>query len=307
MENQNYSLFDVIRLLIKWKKLIIFTVLTATVISIIVSLLLPVYYRSTSIFYGYNLRGFDPRNLIAEEPLDIFGGEEDTERLLSIGKSSGLENMIIKKFHLKERYKIDSTEKLSNTKVVETFRSNYKIVKNERGAIEISVLDQDPQIAADMANEIVSIMDKINKQPVIDNNIKLFNVFKKQLDTKYSELDSLSQSVIALRKNPGTTNQQRTIQQYFEILKEVDIRLTTDLAETIKIKEGYDRVDALLQSDLKSIYIIEPAGPSEKKATPIRWLIVVSSTLGTFLFMVIFVILLELYLSEFGQYKKNAH
>src|ERR1700751_1640952 len=100
MENKNYSLIDVIKVLLKWKKIIIITVSAAVVISIIVSFLLPVYYKSTSIFYGYDLRGFDPRNMIAEEPLDIFGGEQDTDRLLSIGKSTGLENMIIKKFHL---------------------------------------------------------------------------------------------------------------------------------------------------------------------------------------------------------------
>jgi hypothetical protein len=305
MGNQNYSLFDIIRVLIKWKKLIIVVTAVAAITSIIIAFLLPVYYKSTTIFYGYDLRAFDPRNLIAEEPIDIFGGESETERLLSIGKSSGLENMIIQKFDLYKRYNIDPKEKFARTEVVEKFRNNYKIVKNERAAIEVTILDKDPQVAADMANEIVAIIDIINKQPVIENNTKLLNVFKKQLDTKYAELDTLSKSVTSLRKNPVADNKQKSFQQYFEILKEVDIRLTEDIAETIKIKEGYDRVAALLSSDLRSVFIVEPAGPSEKKAWPVRWLIVTASTAGTFLFMILMVILLELYESEFAQKSKN--
>jgi capsular polysaccharide biosynthesis protein len=303
MENQNYSLMGVIEVLLKWKKLIISVTLGAIITSCIISFILPVYYKSTAIFYAYNLRGFDPRNLITEERMDIFAGEQDSDRLISIGKSSILHNKMIRKFDLYKRYNIDPKEKHAKTKVEDEFIDNYKIIKNERAAIEVSIRDKDPKVAATMANEVVAILDSINKQPIIENNTKLFNIYKKQLDNRYTVLDSITHSLSPIKKNAESPN-NKSFNHFFEI-KEVDKRLTDEVMETMRIKGTFDRVSSLLDADLKSIYVIEPAEVSEKKSSPIRWLIVASSTVGTFLFMVLLVMLMELYQTEFGQIKKN--
>jgi len=296
MPAPNYNLFDLLHILLKWKKQIIYATIAAAVISAIISFLVPVYYKSTAVFYAYNLKSFDPRNFSTQETMEIFGDREDADRLVTIGASSGLENSMIAKFNLFERYEIDSTEKFARTKLVEELRSNLDVMKNERSAIEVTVYDKDPVVAAQMANEAVRFMDEINKGPVMDNNRKLLYVLKDQLDAKYAQLDSLSRAVRILKK--GDAPSAKSAYQYFEDLKSVDIRLTEDLAETVKLKEKYDMAAALYKSDVSSIFIVEPAGVSERKAKPIRWLIVVASTLGSFMLMCLVAIFMEVYKND---------
>jgi uncharacterized protein involved in exopolysaccharide biosynthesis len=299
MPAPNYNLLDLIHILLKWKKQILYVTLAAALISSIISFLLPVYYKSTATFYAYNLKSFDPRNLSTEETMEIFGDKEDADRLVTIGTSSGLENSMIAKFNLFKRYDIDSTEKFARTDLVEELRSNLEVIKNERSAIEVTVYDKDPVVAAQMANEAVRFMDEINKGPVMENNRKLLYVLKDQLDAKYTQLDSLSRSVRNLKK--GDAPAGKSANQYFDDLKSVDIRLTEDLAETIKLKEKYDMAAALYKSNVSSIFLVEPAGVSEKKAKPIRWLIVVASTLGSFMLICLVAIFMETYKNDGGK------
>jgi uncharacterized protein involved in exopolysaccharide biosynthesis len=299
MPDHNYNLFDLLRILLKWKKPIIYVCLSAVLISSIISFLVPVYYKSTATFYSYNLKSFDPRNLTSEESLEIFGTKEDADRLITIGTSSGLENAMIAKFNLFKRYDIDSTEKFARTNLLEKLRGNLEVKKNERSAIEVTVYDKDPVVAAQMANEAVKLMDDINKFPVMENNRKLLYVIKNQVDSKYAQLDSLSHSVRNLKK--GDAPVAKTASQYFDDLKSVDVRLTEDLAETIKLKEKYDMAAALYNSNISSIFIVEPAGVSEKKAKPIRWLIVVASTFGAFMLICLAAIFMETYKNDGGK------
>jgi uncharacterized protein involved in exopolysaccharide biosynthesis len=299
MPAPNYNLFDLLHILLKWKKQILYTTLAAAAISAIISFLVPVYYKSTAVFYAYNLKSFDPRNFSTQETMEIFGDREDADRLVTIGASSGLENSMIAKFNLFERYEIDTTEKFARTKVVEELRSNLDVMKNERSAIEVTVYDKDPVVAAQMANEAVRFMDEINKGPVMDNNRKLLYVLKDQLDAKYAQLDSLSRAIRILKK--GEVPSGKSAYQYFEDLKSVDIRLTEDLAETLKLKEKYDMAAALYKSDVSSIFLVEPAGVSEKKAKPIRWLIVVASTVGSFMLICLVAIFMEIYKNDGGR------
>jgi uncharacterized protein involved in exopolysaccharide biosynthesis len=293
MPAPNYNLFDLLHVLLKWKKPILYVSLSAAVISSIISFLVPVYYKSTAIFYAYNLKSFDPRNISSEEVMEIFGDKEDADRLVTIGSSSGLENRMITKFNLFKRYDIDSTDTYARTNVVETLRANMNVIKNERSAIEVTVYDKDPAIAAQMANEAVKIMDEINKGPVMENNRKLLYALKDQLDAKYAQLDSLSHGIRNLKKENASS--AKTAYQYFDDLKSVDVRLTEDLAEAIKLKEKYDMAAALYNSNVSSIFIVEPAGISEKKAKPIRWLIVLTSTLAALMLVCLLAIFLEVY------------
>ena len=54
MNNQNLNLFDVFKVLWKWRKTVSIIMIVALVASIIVSLLMPNYYKSTAIFYAAN-------------------------------------------------------------------------------------------------------------------------------------------------------------------------------------------------------------------------------------------------------------
>ena len=69
------------------------------------------------------------------------------------------------------------------------------------------------------------------------------------------------------------------------------------------LKSKYDeaRVDA--NQNLPHKYIVNPAQVSEKKAYPIRWIIVVISTISAFIFSIFFALILE----NFSEIRKEIN
>ncbi|HEY8400254.1 MAG TPA: hypothetical protein VIK89_03275, partial [Cytophagaceae bacterium] len=209
---------------------------------------------------------------------EIFGNSADVDRILQIGNSTTVANFIIKKYDLVKRYDIDTTDPYYNNRVIEEFHENFTITKNNKGAIEVSVLDEDRDIAASMANDIVRFIDTLNRLPTLQNNKKIMGNYKKSLELFSKKLDTIT-------KNYPYTNHASLDKE--ALLLEVLTTRTT-------IKELEAKL-ALIDDDIRTIHIIEHAFPAEKKSKPIRWLIVASSTIFTFIFLLILILFLEYY------------
>ena len=114
-----------------------------------------------------------------------------------------------------------------------------------------------------------------------------------------------------------------TREQLGEVMKE-DATLPTEVADNemynlavfssvygrIKVKnealegleKAYQQAEADANLNISHKFIVEPAYAAEKKSKPIRWIIVVMSTLTTILFSVVLIIVLE----KIKQLKKVA-
>jgi hypothetical protein len=275
------------------------------VVSIVVSLLLPNYYKSTEIFYPYSLESLDPKNIISEEVAEVFGKNSDVERLKQIGSSGQLTGYMVWKFDLYKRYDIDPQSQLGGYYVFKKFQSNYNIIKNDMGALEVSVMDKDPKIAAVMASEVVKYLDSVNKQSFLENNAKIYNALEITLNQKYKELTGLED---ALKGNNGENGDELTVHSILakKSSSEVDAKLMENLLQTIDLKEKFTQIKAFLAGNFKTIFIIEKATPSVVKAKPVRWLIVVASTFLTFFLTIIALLLIEFYKSNLKEILKNA-
>ena len=60
-------------------------------------------------------------------------------------------------------------------------------------------------------------------------------------------------------------------------------------------KSAYETANLSLKGRISSLYVVQKAYPAARKSKPVRWLIVASSVLITFVLSVIFITLLELY------------
>jgi uncharacterized protein involved in exopolysaccharide biosynthesis len=298
------TLADLIRIFIKWKKIILIITLTGVIGSAIVAFLLPKYYKSTAIFYPYNLNGLDPKTASSNQPTQIFGTNDDIERIIQIAGSSELVNHIIQKYDLYKRYDIDTTKvEYGKYKIVLEFEENVDVIKNEKGAVEVIVLDKDPIIASSMANEIVAKIDQINRSALIDNNIKSYTIVAASLESKTKELESFSNALKGYsEQEKGTTN---TALNETEKINKIDFKLTEQIIQLIDLKEKYDRFSLFLKSDFSSIFIIEKAYPIEKKSKPIISLIIIISTLIIFIFTLLTILLIEFYRQNIRELLKN--
>jgi uncharacterized protein involved in exopolysaccharide biosynthesis len=107
---------------------------------------------------------------------------------------------MVARFGLYQHYGIDSTSKEGLFRVREVFRSLYVIQKNKNDALELSIEDTDPQLAADMANaardKISDIAQRFNKT----SQATLLVSFEENLQRKKKELDHLGDSLQMLQK-----------------------------------------------------------------------------------------------------------
>jgi uncharacterized protein involved in exopolysaccharide biosynthesis len=162
MESKNVNLIDYIYVLVKWRKLIVTYFLIVTVAAVIISLLLPKWYRSTAVIMPptTSFPGLEIASLVSKLPISGLGlpgmGSEETQSFMAILKSRTLMERLIYRFDL-----INVYEKKDIELALRAFSENIEIVLEDEGQISISVLDKDPERAAGMAQTMVSALDSI--------------------------------------------------------------------------------------------------------------------------------------------------
>ncbi|MFK7947542.1 MAG: hypothetical protein AB8G11_08135 [Saprospiraceae bacterium] len=204
-QHKDDNLLEVIRLLFKWRKHLIITVAIAAIGSVIISLILPVYYEATTTLLPVNPLLKSPNHVFgtSTENPEPFGTEEDLDRMLAIAESKELTDYVIKEFDLYNHYEIDSSEVKAPYKIKKKLFKLYNAQKNEFGEIEISVEDKDKDLARDMANAIRLKMDQIDQKLMKGNQLSTVKMYEKELNGKDTYLKLMKDSLSNLRQQYG--------------------------------------------------------------------------------------------------------
>lgn len=160
MEPRELTLVEIGSILWQRKKLITIIVGCVTIITIVVSLILPKWYKATAIVLPpssekmpFNLTGIFGQLGFS----NLLGGEEEIDRFMAILKSRTLHERVIGKYNLMEKYDTDTMEK-----TIKALKGNLDYEIDEENQIVISILDRDQDLVADMVNYIVHTLDSIN-------------------------------------------------------------------------------------------------------------------------------------------------
>ena len=206
MEHKD-NLLGVLKTLFKWKKQILYVCLIAGVGAVVISLFLDNYYESYTTFYAASPDQALPEPVGVEAgERDYYGESEDMDRILTIAESNEVANYLINKFHLYEHYDIDSTHKLAPFNVAKAFRSHYNVKKTKYDAIEISVEDKEPAMAAAMANDARKKVEEIAQNLVKSNQRIKIETYKRAINSKIQDLTILGDSMQVVRKQYGVYN-----------------------------------------------------------------------------------------------------
>lgn len=126
------------------------------------------------------------------------GIKNPADQYVAFMKSTSLENALIDRFKLMERY--DAEFKQDARKTLE---GNVKITSGKDGIITVEVDDYDPQFAADLANAHVEELAKLMGRLAVTEAQQRRQFFEKQLEqTK----DKLAQAETALRETGVSLN-----------------------------------------------------------------------------------------------------
>ena len=195
--NTEYSLVDAIRFLYTKRKKIVTVVLIVFAVSAGISLLMPNYYKSETIFYAASPDLADPIPIGGQDKnIRIYGDDTDLDRLFTIASSYELIHFIIDSFDLYTHYGIDSTEAKASFKVREKFQDNYQSIKTKYRALQLSVEDKDPAMAAAMVNAARDKIEEIAQKIVKEGQRKLVNNYEANMIKKQLRNDSLSRMMV---------------------------------------------------------------------------------------------------------------
>lgn len=176
--------------------------------SVIISLFLPNYYKATTVFYPASPELANPELIFGYtgQVTNYYGGDRDLDRLAEIANSREVMDYLIARFRLYDHYEIDSTARFAKHKVRKRFRKLYSALKNKNDAIELSVEDQDKELAAEIAN---AAREKINEIAVLmlkRSQEWLLASFENNIYRKRHEMKILADSIKILQERYNIYN-----------------------------------------------------------------------------------------------------
>lgn len=300
---------DLLGFLWKNRKSILIIGFVAAVVSSFVALVIEEKFESTVTLYPSKTSSVSFGEINNEDQtVSKFGEEEEAEQMLQILESAKIREEIITKFDLLNHYEIDTTGKYIFTELNETYADNISFTRNKNGAVLITVMDKSPDTAALIANEIADLFDRTKNAMIHARAITDFNIKKEKLKKLESEMQSLrdtmsvlsSLGVVTADAYQGLTDAMlkagdlKTKNEYKQklamtekfgsLLKAFQIE-TEFLSERIAtLKSSYEQAETDANSFPSHKFTVEEASPAEKKSYPVRWLIVVISSLSSVLF-----------------------
>jgi len=311
MENL-FSNMNLLKMIGKWNRHLIVVVVSAILLSILFSCpwFIKPKYKSYAVLY--------PSNLLP------YSNETPTELMLQLLNSDEIRDTMIKEFKLADHYDIDVTSKYYYSKLIKKFESNVNIKKTEYESVIVDIFDTDSQLACNMVKEMVNLFNKKARSLQKSKSEEILKISKDQLDKKQMELDSLKKRMDDLRNEYGlldyTIQTREASRAFFGVRSEgssayPNVKTAGKIIENLQSKGGdfilcsslyyaasdaYNKLKEGYENSLKDVskqltysnYVSSPV-PSDKKEYPVRWLIVLISTISTFILALITIMVIE--------------
>ena len=285
-------------------------------------------YKAQVVFYPTTINSignamFTDLNKREADPL-AFGEEEEAENALQLLNSSALQERIIRNYDLMAHYDIDPSGRSPRTNLYDKMAKNINYRRTKHLAVEITVLDESPEKAAEIANGIANIYDTVKTEIQHQVALEALQIVKEQFESKETEVWGIRTKLKELADS-GVTNyeeQSRAINEEIyktsvaskkRQLKAELARLSrhagefTYLNETLileleslsQLRKRYEKAQVDVQKTLPQKFILTSASVPEKKSFPIRSMIVILVSLSAGLLGLITLMLIQ-------QFKKQA-
>lgn len=240
------SMSNYLSILYKWKNLFLSIMITVFVFSIVFSLLLPKQYRATATFMipaskdmglgglGGLLSGESSALDIGTRLLGVTNTNEDM--LVGFMHSRPIITQIAKKYKLYEYYGIDD---FVYEDLFDAFLGDLQIEPNEYGFVDVSVINEDAVMAAQMANDFVHLADSLN----IYFNIKQAENYTTFVEKRYfqnlEELEKAENDYYEFQKKYGVFDIPEQIKAMVESTVQLEAQIIQSEILIASVKNQY--------------------------------------------------------------------
>jgi uncharacterized protein involved in exopolysaccharide biosynthesis len=324
------TLVGIVNFFWRWRKVFMISALCAIIFSVVLThpAITKPKYSARHIFYPTKNNSISNAlltelNQRQSDPLE-FGEEIEAEKALQVLQSGTLLGRLVRNFNLLKHYGIDpKTEKYPQYALDNKIKENFSFERTRYLSIKIEVLDEDPKMAADLANGIAILYDSITTE--IQNQVATpaLQIVERALNDKRGKIQNIKDELRKLGQNGITNYEEQSralaeeiykaqssgkVSEMKKLLEEQKTLVASGgdfiaLNELIKLEEEkesdlitqYEKRKVDVGETLSHKFTVESATTPEIKAWPKRTFIIVLSLLGTFFATALMLASIELF------------
>lgn len=251
---------DLLIVLIKYRRSIFINVLLITIAAVIISLIIPNRYTATSSFISPKKKGglFGDIAGFSSTIKDLsksLGGRlgtvsDEAYNYLVILQSRTASEKVIKKFNLREVYEIDKDKPYED--VIKELESNVDFNIEDEGNIVISVNDEVPKRAAEMANYYVDILNEMSVKLGVTESRNNREFIEKRFIQAQTDIANIEDSLESFSKKYNVMALEEQMKAAIEVAAEVKAQLEIAKLEQAILLKNYGSENPVVQeSELK--------------------------------------------------------
>ncbi|PIQ11178.1 MAG: hypothetical protein COW71_01200 [Ignavibacteriales bacterium CG18_big_fil_WC_8_21_14_2_50_31_20] len=259
------SISNFIFILYKWKKFLIINMIIVLIITAGITLLMSNQYKSTATIMAISnnnsgLGGLS--SLISGGPIASMGaqllgvGGGNTDIIFGILNSRATLVKVINEFGLMKYYEIDDN---NMDDALKAFREDAIFETNEYGMsfVNISVINKDSVLSAEIANYFVQLLDSINIKLNIEQARNNREFIEKRYLKNVADLNAAEDSLYFFQKKYGII----TVPEQFEIIykaaAEIEAKLVESEITASLIKDRYGKLSPQYDLALNEVLAIK--------------------------------------------------
>ncbi len=305
-KDDEISLIDLFAVLLKHKFLIIgitgLAMIVAVVISII-SLKLPPeksflpnkYTPRAQMLINNDSSGGGLSSMLSSSGLgslaslagvNVGGGGASNSALAGyLVSSNTIQDAVVDKFNLIERYKIEKSPRASSREALKkVLTSNFD---TDTGVFSISFTDTDPEFAREVVNYVVDLVEARFNELGIDQNKLQEENLKENIQHSYDEIRSLEKQIQTLEHSVSNVYNPSSAPSIMLDSSLLKMELSAQQQIYAQLKVQYESLKVTMASEQPVFQILEYAEVPDRKSAPSRGKLCIIITFAAF-FMSVF-------------------
>jgi uncharacterized protein involved in exopolysaccharide biosynthesis len=203
------SLLTVLDILLRWRRLIIFNVLAVALVSVVISLLLPKWYKAKAsllppnekdVLSSFGVAGSLLRGIGGGSSMRALGGGQSGYNFFAILNSRTAMEAVVRRFNLVTVYEVKDS---SMEQAIRELALNVSFEEGNNEDITIEVIDKDPRRAADMANYFVDILNEMSARLGTQEARNNREFIEKQVEKVQAQLRDAEDSLQSYQERAG--------------------------------------------------------------------------------------------------------
>ena len=303
--NQEFNLIAAIKTILKWKNhILILTVASGIIAAVFSVFVMDEWFLSWSTLYPTNQSLTDRSAIFGADATQVeyFGTKADVNRVLTIANSNPVIDFVIDSFKLADHYQVDKSKKYWKTIVRKKFEKKYEAIKTDKDAVQISLYDTDPKLAAVIVNTIVAKVDELNKIHVNTSKSKIYEALLLQISKVQQSVNTYIDTLADLGQQykikvntgaDGTVIVDGSDYKAVQFYKTILAKQTNTTRELNNLNNIRGQMEVSLKNNETSLYVLEEAVPADRREKPVRSLVVLITVLITAFISIVGALLIE--------------